>query len=186
MLRKKLIRRTERKIEEKMAGPEIHIIKAVNLLTDLDAVANLMKENLEDWRKKMPKDEARIAFLELEKNSARIDEERKRTMVYIETEIAKELPKFTKLATPLVAAKLLASAGSKKDLCFAPSSTIQVLGAEKALFAHLKKKGKCPKHGHIFNHPDIQKAPREKRGKLSRKLAGKLSMALKQDYFAKK
>jgi hypothetical protein len=64
-----------------------------------------------------------------------------------------------------------------------PSSTIQLLGAEKALFAHMRHKAKSPKHGHIFNHPLMQKLPRSKRGRAARIIAGKLSIALKIDYF---
>jgi nucleolar protein 56 len=96
-----------------------------------------------------------------------------------------QLPNFSEIAGTLLGAKLLAEAGSKRKLAFMPSSTMQVLGAEKALFNHLKKKTSCPKHGVIFNHPLIQKIPKNKRGKVARILAGKLSLAAKIDYFGK-
>ena len=182
-LRKKLMQRAKKKIEEKMAGKEVHIIKAINLLRDLEAVSNLMKENVAEWKKRSPAEKAKSMFEELEKNTSSVDEERKRLTGFIEAEMKAEFPNFSVLATPLIGARLLAQAGSKKDLCMMPSSTIQVLGAEKALFNHMKKKGQCPKHGHIFNHPLLQKLPKHKRGKAARIIAGKLSVALKVDYF---
>ncbi|MFA5125408.1 MAG: hypothetical protein WC462_00205 [archaeon] len=182
-LRKKLLKQTREQINEKFAGREIHIIKAVNLLSDLDSINNLMKENTLEWKVRQPTGEAQNAFSELEKNTQSIEEEKKSLMNFIEKEMNAEFPNFSALATPVLGAKLLASAGSKKRLCFMPASTIQLLGAEKALFAHLRKHAKSPKHGHIFNHPLMQKLPRFKRGKAARLLAGKLSIALKQDYF---
>jgi len=64
-----------------------------------------------------------------------------------------------------------------------PASTIQVLGAEKALFKHLKnKKGIAPpKHGVIFQYPAISQSPKKVRGKIARALAAKLSIAAKAD-----
>lgn len=64
-----------------------------------------------------------------------------------------------------------------------PASTIQVLGAEKALFRSLKTKTRPPKHGIIFQHPDIHDAKRWQRGKIARALAGKLSIAARVDAF---
>jgi len=182
-LRKKLMQRTKRKIEEKIAGKEVHIIKAVNLLRDLEAVSNLMRENISEWAKRAPTADAAKMFAQLESNTSGIETERKNLTTFIETEMKKEFPNFSVLATPLIGARLLSQAGAKKDLCMMPASTIQLLGAEKALFNHMKKKGGCPKHGHIFNHPLLQRLPKPKRGKAARIIAGKLSVALKVDYF---
>jgi len=67
-----------------------------------------------------------------------------------------------------------------------PSSTIQLLGAEKALFRHLHGHGKSPKHGIISTHPLVQNAPKELKGKVARLLASKLSIAAKLDNYSKK
>ena len=67
-----------------------------------------------------------------------------------------------------------------------PSSTIQVLGAEKALFQHMKKGAKSPKYGVLFAHPLVKDVPYNLRGKVARSLAGKLSIAVKEDFFGKK
>ncbi len=182
-LRKKLMKKTREQINEKFAGKEIHIIKAVNLLTDLDSINNLMNENASEWGIRQPTGEAEAAFKELEKNTQSISIEKEKLQEFVIKEMTSEFPNFSTIATPVIGAKLLASAGSKKRLCFMPASTIQVLGAEKALFAHLRKNAKSPKHGHLFNHPLLQNLPRYKRGTAARIIAGKLAIALKVDYF---
>ena len=182
-LRKKLMKKTREQINEKFAGKEIHIIKAVNLLTDLDSINNLMNENASEWGIRQPTGEAEAAYKELEKNTQSISVEKEKLQEFVIKEMTSEFPNFSNLATPVIGAKLLASAGSKKRLCFMPASTIQVLGAEKALFAHLRKNAKSPKHGHLFNHPLLQNLPRYKRGTAARIIAGKLAIALKVDYF---
>jgi nucleolar protein 56 len=99
-------------------------------------------------------------------------------------EMAKELMRNTSaLAGEIVAAKLLAAAGNLKRLMLMPSSTIQVLGAEKALFRHLRSKAKPPKHGLIFNTTYVSSAPLNHRGKIARALASKIAIAVKMDYF---
>ncbi len=182
-LRKQMLKKTREQINEKFAGKEIHIIKAVNLLSDLDSINNLMRENLNEWQVRTPSGEALEKFGDLEKNTLLIEEEKAKLNLFIETEMKAEFPNFAEVATPIIGAKLLSEAGSKKRLCFMPASTIQVLGAEKALFAHLRKNAKSPKHGHLFNHPLLQNLPRFKRGKAARIIAGKLAIALKVDYF---
>ncbi|MEW6063570.1 MAG: hypothetical protein AB1571_04345 [Nanoarchaeota archaeon] len=86
-------------------------------------------------------------------------------------------------AGTFIGARLIAIAGSMKRLAELPSSTIQVLGAEKALFRHLRTGAKPPRFGVIFSHEAITKA--EKKGKAARQLASKISIAAKKDYFKK-
>jgi nucleolar protein 56 len=64
-----------------------------------------------------------------------------------------------------------------------PSSTIQVLGAEKAMFRALKSKAKPPKYGLLFQHPYVHSAPKDKRGSRARALAAKLAIAARVDLF---
>jgi nucleolar protein 56 len=102
---------------------------------------------------------------------------------YMEARLQKLLPNVTALAGTTIAARLLAGAGSAKRLALLPASTIQLLGAEKALFRHLRSGAKSPKHGHIINHPFVQKAKREDKGKVARMLADKLALCARLDYF---
>jgi nucleolar protein 56 len=67
-----------------------------------------------------------------------------------------------------------------------PASTIQILGAEKALFRFKKEGGKPPKHGVIFQHPLINRAPKIERGKISRLFATKIAIAIRADVFTKR
>lgn len=66
-----------------------------------------------------------------------------------------------------------------------PSSTIQLIGAEKALFKFLHEGGKSPRFGLIYSHPFIQNSPEKLKGKIARLLASKLSIAIKMDYYSK-
>ncbi|MCI4340676.1 MAG: ATP-binding protein, partial [Thermoplasmata archaeon] len=85
------------------------------------------------------------------------------------------------LLGPLLAARMLAQAGGLDRLARLPASTIQVLGAEKAFFEHLRGRAPPPRHGLLFLHPSIQGAPRRLRGKLARALAGKVAIAARID-----
>ncbi len=92
-------------------------------------------------------------------------------------------PNISMLAGPLLTAKLLENAGSLKRMAMLPSSTIQVLGAGKAMFRAIKTGAKPPKHGLLFQHPYVHGANRKERGKRARELAGKIAIASRADYF---
>jgi len=102
---------------------------------------------------------------------------------YISTVMKEVAPNITALVGPLLGARLISLAGSLESLARLPASTIQVLGAEKALFRALRTGGKPPKHGVIFQYPDIHRSPRWQRGKIARALAAKLAIAAKVDAF---
>ena len=93
-------------------------------------------------------------------------------------------PNMKALVGALLGARLISLAGSLKRLAFIPASTIQVLGAEKALFRALRTGAKPPKHGIIFQWDDIHGAPYWQKGKIARVLAGKLAIAARVDYFS--
>jgi nucleolar protein 56 len=103
-------------------------------------------------------------------------------------ELANELcPNMTAVAGPEIASKLVSHVGSLHKLAILAASAIQVLGAEKALFKHLKNRNiPPPKHGIIFQHPKISSSPRMVRGKIARALANKLCLAAKADAFSKR
>ena len=101
-------------------------------------------------------------------------------------ELEKETcPNFATVAGSTIAGKLISHAGSLRRLVEMPSSTIQILGAEKALFRHMRNKRKNlpPKYRTIHEHQLIQKSKSEMHGKVARALADKLSIAVKIDYF---
>ena len=90
-------------------------------------------------------------------------------------------PNLTMITGPGVGARLLARAGSLKRLSTMAASTIQVLGAEKALFRSLKTGSRPPKHGLIFQHAMVHRAPRWQRGKIARAIASKAVIAARMD-----
>lgn len=92
-------------------------------------------------------------------------------------------PNVKAVCDVLIGAKLIVHARSLKRLSEMPASTIQILGAEKALFRHLKTGAKPPRHGLIVNHSLIAKSPERMHGKIARALADKISIASKVDYF---
>jgi len=102
---------------------------------------------------------------------------------YIDAVMKEVAPNIVALVGPKLGARLMSIAGGLEKLAKLPASTIQVLGAEKALFRALRTGGKPPKHGVIFQHPAIHKSPRWQRGKIARALAAKLAIAAKVDYF---
>lgn len=104
---------------------------------------------------------------------------------YLESLTKEICPKLTEVATPLIAARLIDHASSLKHLAEMPSSTIQVLGAEKALFRHIKTGARAPKFGVIFAHPEITRAPTDMKGKAARHLSNEISKAAKIDFFRK-
>ena len=104
-------------------------------------------------------------------------------LLYLEKTMKNYCSNLLALAGPTIGAKLLREARSLKRLASLQSSTIQLLGAEKALFRHLKSGAKPPKYGHIINHPLVIKAKKDDRGKAARALADKLGIASRVDFF---
>lgn len=102
-------------------------------------------------------------------------------IMLISAEIA---PNLSEIAGATLAARLIEKAGSLKRLAMMPSSTIQILGAEKALFRAKKTKSKPPKHGLIFQHPYVHSKNRRFRGRAARELASKLAIASRADKFS--
>merc|ERR1712014_392591 len=83
-----------------------------------------------------------------------------------------------------VGARLIAHAGSLTNLAKYPASTVQILGAEKALFRALKTRGNTPKYGLIFHSSFIGRAGTRDKGRISRFLANKCSIASRIDCFS--
>jgi nucleolar protein 56 len=123
----------------------------------------------------------------LAKHIITLDKQRSKYEEY-QKKLAEELcPNISQLAGPDVAAKLVSHMGSLNRLALLPASAVQVIGAEKALFKHLKnKKIPSPKHGIIFLHARISSSPKKVRGRIARTLANKIAMAAKADAFTKR
>lgn len=92
-------------------------------------------------------------------------------------------PNLKKMLTAVIGARLISRAGSLPRLAVLPASTIQILGAEKALFRALKTGSSPPKHGLLFQHPLIHSAPKWQRGKIARALSAKIAIAARIDEY---
>jgi nucleolar protein 56 len=113
-----------------------------------------------------------------------LQEERKTLARYVEGVAKGTIPNVSAVAGAILGSKLLVLAGGLEKLSKMPSSTIQLLGAEKALFRHLKGQGKAPKYGVLFGHGYIQNAPKHLKGKVARLIAAKVSIAARVDHFS--
>ena len=173
----------EEKTLEELKSKDLQIIQMVNALDDLIQVSNLLSERLERW-KSISASKKKIQ--PLENVFSMVDSGIKYFEKQIEDDMRDIAPNLTNIVGPLIGARLIAFAGGLKKLSSLPASTIQVLGAEKALFRYKKEGGKPPKHGVIFQHPYINTAPRKFRGKIARAMSSKISIAVKADVFTKR
>lgn len=190
---------------EREASSDDNISQAICALDDLIHSANLLSERLHEWygmhfpkQRRMMKEEDFVSFviLENEKGPKKDDmapvsdlaktlkdiyERKSQLEEYLKDKMDENAKNLTYLVGPIIGARLIAKAGSLNKLARLPSGTIQVLGAEKALFRHLKDGSNPPKHGYIFQHPLVHRAPYWQRGKIARAFASKIAIAAKMD-----
>lgn len=171
------------RVNEQLESEDLQIIQMVNALNDLIQTANLLSERLSCWLQ-LPTPKKKVK--PFEKMFAVINDEIERLENQIEIDMKRIAPNTSKIIGPLIGARLIAMAGGMKRMAMLPASTIQILGAEKALFRFKKEGGRPPKHGVIFQHPLINRAQKMERGKIARLLANKISAAIKADVFTKR
>jgi nucleolar protein 56 len=176
------------------------ITQAINALDDLIQTSNLLSERVQEWyglffpeHRKMIKAEEIIHLIseqgredlspvsDLAKALKDIHVTRTQLEEFIKVEMEDNAQNISYLVGPIIGSRLIAKAGGLKRLARLPSGTIQVLGAEKALFRHLKDGSNPPKHGIIFQHPLVHRAPYWQRGKIARAFASKIALAAKLD-----
>lgn len=102
---------------------------------------------------------------------------------YLDNAMMEIAPNVATLLSPVLAARMIRQAGGLRRLATMPAGTIQTLGAEKALFRHIKEGKRPPKHGFLMQHPLVHRAPRYHRGALARSLAAKVALAARADMF---
>ncbi len=110
-------------------------------------------------------------------------ESREKVEDYLRRLLPKVAPNLTAVLGPLVAARLIATAGGLEKLAAMPASTIQILGAQRAVFLHLTRGTRPPKHGVLFQAKEVRTAPKKLRGKIARLLASKAAIAARIDFF---
>ncbi len=174
------------------------IIAAVEAVDDINNTANIIAGRLREWyllfnetdlygkelaryiidsNEAGPMQGLALNLIGLYETRLLVEEDLQEKMLLI-------APNVTNIAGHLLGARLLSIAGSLERLASMPSSTIQVIGANNALFKHLKGKATSPKHGLIFRHPFIYTAPKKLRGKIARAVASKISLAARYDFYS--
>ncbi|MEE6511965.1 hypothetical protein FKM82_018866, partial [Ascaphus truei] len=142
---------------------------------------------LEASRSSMGMDISPIDLINIESFSTRVislSEYRKGLQEYLRSKMTQVAPSLSALIGEVVGARLISHAGSLTNLAKYPASTVQILGAEKALFRALKTKGNTPKYGLIFHSTFIGRAAAKNKGRISRYLANKCTIASRIDCFS--
>ena len=160
------------------------LVETVSMGTDREktaAILGLPELSAEHTGSEVGEDEL-YQYSLLSKQIKNIDNTMEEAQGYIKRSMEAIASNITALAGPSVGARLIALAGSLERLSRLPASTVQMLGAEKALFRFLKHKGLPPKHGIIFMHSLVHSAPYWQRGNIARTLASKISLGAKVDF----
>lgn len=196
-LKEKFLKKIEKELQE--PSEEQYIINTIRAYYDFKEMKNLIEERLIEWIKnsfyldvKLSDDINQLIkkyqldpypFNKGHELYILISQKEKELREYIEKIIEKRFPNSSYLIGPFIVAMFLEKVGSFKKLAELPASTLQVIGAEKALFKHIRSKGKIkpPKHGILYLSNWVNRLPKKLRGKMARTLASKLSIAFKAD-----
>ncbi|WP_256299973.1 NOP5/NOP56 family protein [Haloarchaeobius salinus] len=187
--------------EAERAGDQ-QLVHAVRAMDDCTRTANELAERLSEWAGALFDEEGGgVGFARevVDREPTGPDEERAISLAervvglvdeadeleaYVETRAPTVAPNLSAMAGPVLAARLIALAGGLESLAKKPSGTVQVLGAEDALFAHLRGHASSPKHGVIYTHEYVRGTRPEDRGSAARALAGKLTIAARVDHYS--
>ncbi|KAF5732206.1 putative nucleolar protein nop56 [Tripterygium wilfordii] len=156
-------------------------------LTDIIGDEDKAKEVVEAAKASMGQDLSPIDLINVHQFAQRVmdlAEYRKKLYDYLVTKMNDIAPNLASLIGEVVGARLISHAGSLTNLAKCPSSTLQILGAEKALFRALKTRGNTPKYGLIFHSSFIGRASAKNKGRMARYLANKCSIASRIDCFS--
>ena len=196
-LRAASIIQTQQKILDSLTLDK-HLIQTIQALDDAHTSLNLISERLCTWHAHTT-GESRLVIDELlsKKTLEPPISNLKQTYLqiqqlieilsnHIDEEAPKIFPAMVELLDSQLTVRLVSCAGSLAKLARLPSSTIQLLGAEKALFRHMSDGSPPPKHGILYQHPSVKGSQRKNKGKVTRSLASKVAIAAKIDYYREK
>ena len=166
----KKVRDNEKFVELILKNKKSELLKEINISSKKSMGANLAEADTKPIE-------------ELAKRITSLYDLRESQSQYLELIIKKSYPNMYAITGSQIGAKLISFAGSFEKLAKFPASTIQLLGAEEALFRHLKTGAKSPKYGILHEHPLVTQARASERGKVARALGDKISIAVKVDFF---
>ncbi len=189
-------------VAERERADDAQLVHAVRAMDDADRMANELAERVAEWggslfsgegsgikyarrlAQRDPEEPIERRAIALAVRTADLSDEADDLREFIERTTPAVAPNLSALAGPVLAARLIALAGGLGDLAKKPSGTLQVLGAEDALFAHLRGHAPSPKHGIIYTHEYVRGTRPEDRGSAARALAGKLTIAARIDHYS--
>jgi nucleolar protein 56 len=170
-------------IKDKSKLTEESLASINTVLLDEDRARDV----LDAARSSMGTDVSPVDLINIELFASRVvslAEYRANLQTYLTSKMHAVAPNLAALIGDQVGARLISHAGSLTSLAKYPASTVQILGAEKALFRALKTKGKTPKYGLLYHSTFIGRAKQKNKGRISRYLANKCSIASRMDCFA--
>jgi nucleolar protein 56 len=193
---------TEAAVRERELADDQQLIHAVRAMDDCERTANELAERVAEWAgsreddagtgigyarelaEHSPDDASDRRLVALACRVTDLADEADALRTFVEQATPEVSPNLTALAGPVLAARLIALSGGLESLAKQPSSTVQVLGAEDALFAHLQGDAPSPKHGIIYTHEYVRETRPGERGSAARALAGKLTIAARIDHYS--
>jgi nucleolar protein 56 len=190
-LRENAIALVKSRLQE-AAGAEQDLLMAMQALDGMSQAVNLLDERLYEWsrlhRQEIVHGNDLAEGLKSDGNMGLLAgaiiclrDTRRAHEAAVSASVQSIAPNLSALAGPVLAARLISRAGGLARLAQMPSSRLQVMGAEKSLFKHLRGNAPSPKHGIIYRHPAVIGSARRLRGKAARALAAKLSIAARLD-----
>ncbi|MFB6252662.1 MAG: NOP5/NOP56 family protein [Halobellus sp.] len=202
VLREATRRATREAVTERERADDQQLTHAIRAMDDAERTANELAERLAEWAGSLERDTptgiegaravtawsaetpAQERVVSLAERVVGLDAERADLRSFVESHAPEVAPNLAAMAGPVLAARLIALAGGLEPLAKKPAGTVQVLGAEDALFAHLRGHGPSPKHGVIFTHEYVRGTHPENRGSAARAFAAKLAIAARIDHYS--
>jgi len=193
---------TREAVADRERADDKQLVHAVRAMDDLTETVNELAERAVEWAgsqygesregldyvrevaTRRPEQPVEAEIVDLAQSVVDLADRQASIEAFVEGQAAAVAPNLTMLAGPILAARLLALAGGLESLAKKPSGTVQVLGAEDALFAHLQGHAPSPKHGIIYTHEYVRGTRPEERGSAARALAGKLTIAARVDHYS--
>jgi len=193
---------TREAVRKRELAGDRQLIHAVRAMDDCEEAANLLAERATEWGGSLfpdaepgiegaraitgrePSGPTEARAVALAERAAGLADERAALESFLRQRAPGVAPNLAEMAGPVLAARLIALAGGLESLAKKPAGTVQVLGAEDALFAHLSGGAPSPKHGVIFTHEAVRGTRPADRGSAARALAGKLAIAARIDHYA--
>ncbi|WP_440771301.1 NOP5/NOP56 family protein [Natronorubrum sp. DTA28] len=194
---------TRQEVAEREQADDRQLVHAVRAMDDCTRTANELAERLAEWagtvdpdagtgvdyarelatRERDP-EPGQEPLVSLAERVAALADEADKLQEYVERQAPTVAPNLSALAGPVLGARLISLAGGLEALAKKPSGTVQILGAEDALFAHLRGHAPSPKHGIIYTHDAVRGTHPDERGSAARAVAGKLAIAARVDHYS--